>query len=436
MKNEKISKLKPYRIYVLYMFIIWYTPAILGEVFGKPGWFVGGFLQLFVFSLAALFLLGAFFKSKSGFIFMSGLFMLILSFLRFTAILNNAWRGKYVSDPMGILIFFLSLFVIFITAKRFPYGFFWQRYLPLFLEVAAKPIIATTNGYTNRPFPVGKSEYSREDIIRFAKFLNQELIASHYIMEDRVVLVFSNGLFQYIPFFKPDFNRLTYVSFGSEGDISVNFAQKDYKKYKDEITFNQLCNSFGNIIIDFFNAFQQKKGNSYFEKIKKEGIEIATPELHPYPNSDNKEVPIKKTGINYKWVILSGLLAFFVFALVESLLESPFTFLDNQWTKEIQDLIANWGMWERLLNLLIAVAKFIIFMWIYAALIPRFGATKKNVLLTSLVVLALIYLQILNDINSGFMNPVYNNLWLIELPFNIIELPISIFAGAMLYTEG
>ncbi len=436
MSKSAYSKLKPYRIHVLYFFIIWYTPTYLDGIFGKFGGLVGGALQLLVFSIAALFLLGSFLKSKNGFAFGLCLFMIFLSIIRFIAIMNIEWRGRYIIDPMGIYIFIISLIAILMTTHKFSSGFIWYRHLALFLDLAAKPVMAASNGYTNRPFPVGKSQYSKEEIIRFAEYLHRRLIATSYIKDDRVVLVFSNGLFQYIPFLEPDFNRLTYVAYGYGGDISVNFAKKDYKKYWDEITFDQLCNSFGNIMIDFFNAFKKGEGGTFFRKLNKEGLEIGQPELNPSYNSSDEVGTMKKNKINYNWVILSGLLAFFVFATVEVVLESIYGFLfDRQWMGVFLDITADWGSWEKLLNVLIAVGKFIIFMWIYAALIPRYGASKKNVLMTSLIVLVLLFLQLLNEINLGFLETIPTRIWLIEIPLNMIEIPIAIFAGAWLYRE-
>jgi hypothetical protein len=296
--------------------------------------------------------------------------------------------------------------------------------------------MAVTNGYTCRPFPVGKSQYSREEIIRFAEYLHRKLIATSYIKDDRVVLVFSNGLFQYIPFLEPDFNRLTYVTFGYGGDISVNFAKRDYKKYWDEITFDQLCNSFGNIMIDFFNAFKKGEGGTFFRRLNKEGLEIGQPEFSPSYNSSDEKGTMKKYKINYHWVILSGLLAFFAFATAEVLIESIYGFLfDRQWLGVSLDIMADWGTWKKLLNILIAVGKFISFMWVYAALIPRYGASKKNVLMTSLIILVLLSLQVLNEINLGLLVGIPIRVWLIELPLNMIEIPIAIFAGAWLYRE-
>ena len=72
---------------------------------------------------------------------------------------------------------------------------------------------------------------------------------------------------------------------------------------------------------------------------------------------------------------------------------------------------------------------------IYAALIPRYGASKKNVLMTSLIVFALFYSFILDMGNLGFLGAIPGRMWLMNVIFSIIEIPIAIFAGAWLYRE-
>ena len=428
MSQPSYSKLKPYRIHVLYFFIIWWTPALLGSISGNRGELIGGLLQLTVFALASLFLLGSFLKSKNGYVFSLFFFMAFLGLLRLLVIIKQPGNTK-VLDPMGIVIFFISLLAILLTTYKFSSGFTWYRHLPLFLDLAAKPVMETTDGYTNRPYPVGKSQYAREEVIAFAGYLHKNLIASSYIEEDRVVLVFSNGLFQYIPFFKPNFQALTYVSFHEQGNISVNFARKDYKKYWDEITFDQLCNSFGNIIIDFFHAFKKGEGELFFKKMNRQGLEISQPGLIPAPVSGFKKI---KPGR----VILSGLFAFFVFITVEGLLEGVlfYPFL-KQDIKIWADIVAQWGFRENLFNILLAVLKSIVFMWLYVAFLPRFGAGMKNVLITTVTSLLLLYLAFLNLNNLGLIVPLPTAVWLKDAVCSAIELPPAIFAGAWLYWE-
>jgi hypothetical protein len=132
-----------------------------------------------------------------------------------------------------------------------------ERYFPTLLERAAKTVNDTNDGYSARPYPSGKRQYSKDEVVKFAGYLNKKLIAVSYIDNNRVVLVFSNGMFQYIPFLKPNLQKVTYVSFDYEGNSSVYIAKKDYRKYKEELTFDQLCQSFSDIILKFFHHFRE-----------------------------------------------------------------------------------------------------------------------------------------------------------------------------------
>ena len=45
------------------------------------------------------------------------------------------------------------------------------------------------DGFTDRPRPAGRTDYSRGKLIRFARFLSSNLIAMPYFGENRIVLV-------------------------------------------------------------------------------------------------------------------------------------------------------------------------------------------------------------------------------------------------------
>jgi hypothetical protein len=147
--------------------------------------------------------------------------------------------------------------------------------------MAAMPVKDTTDGYTDRPYPAGKFSASKDEITGFAKYLNKNLIATSSIEEDKVMLVFSNGFFQYIPFMRVNPQKETYISLYYSGDIDVHIAKKDYRKYRDELTFDQLCTSFGNIILTLLNYY--KKGNC--EKIK----EILKDKELPLPDDSQRK---------------------------------------------------------------------------------------------------------------------------------------------------
>ena len=142
------------------------------------------------------------------------------------------------------------------------------RYCRDILELAAFPVKSTEDGFTQRPFPAGNLSYTKDEIQQFAKFLTKHLIALAYYEQDRIVLLIEINELNYIKFRKPDFSKHTYISFDYKGNIHVQIAQKDYKKYKEEYTFGQLCESLGNLFKNFFLDYQRDESEKIFTVLK------------------------------------------------------------------------------------------------------------------------------------------------------------------------
>ena len=148
------------------------------------------------------------------------------------------------------LIFFLLLIAALFTRKLK-----W-RYREV-LEMAARSVTQAADGFTDRPYPAGKQDYNEEEIRGFAQFLLKYAIAFPVIESDRIVLLIPENMFLYIMGLKRDYTDGTYISFDFEGNVSVRIAQKDYRKYTDELTFDQLCGSFANLFIEFLDLYKR-----------------------------------------------------------------------------------------------------------------------------------------------------------------------------------
>jgi hypothetical protein len=259
MSNTYASKVKPY--YGVFVAVIIYVMVsfILGIFFGEAGDLVVQYFQDAFFWVLGLLFLGSFIRTKNLLVLASFILLLIPSWgvpiFRYFLHLKS-----YVVDIIQIFGLFLCFLPFFLLASKYPGGgglFF--RYFRNLLEMAAMPVKDTTNGYTNRPYPAGKFSASKDEIAGFAKYLNKNLIATSFIEEDKVMLVFSNGFFQYIPFIKVNTQKETYISLYYSGDIDVHIAKKDYRKYRDELTFNQLCTSFGNVILILLSYYKKRE---------------------------------------------------------------------------------------------------------------------------------------------------------------------------------
>jgi hypothetical protein len=125
------------------------------------------------------------------------------------------------------------------------------------LELAAQPVSETSDGFTPRPFPSGRFEFTRTDAVGLAGFVLKTVVAYPLAEEDRVVFVIPRYMWSYLVFFKRGYQEETYVSFADSGEVSVRIARQDYQAFKEELTFDQLCASLGNCFKEFMQDYRE-----------------------------------------------------------------------------------------------------------------------------------------------------------------------------------
>jgi hypothetical protein len=137
--------------------------------------------------------------------------------------------------------------------------------------------------------------------------------------------------------------------------------------------------------------------------------------------------------IKVKRLILAGLVTLLVFIavefIVESLIGKPlFGRAIETWHQTLN--LDAWGMGNSVLNLLIALVTCTLLTWLYAALRPMFGVGARTALATSAFAFFFAAAFAINGVNLGTY-PL--QIALIELGYQLIELPIAILAGARVY---
>ena len=138
------------------------------------------------------------------------------------------------------------------------------------LELAAGSVDETADGFTERPFPIGKRTYTKEQIMGFAGFLTRHLVVRPRIQEDRVYLVINASEISYLTLRWVNIQRKTYVAFDVSGHISVHIAKRDYRRYKDELTFDRLCRSLGELFKQFLSFYQRGEGQAIIAMMDQE----------------------------------------------------------------------------------------------------------------------------------------------------------------------
>ncbi len=184
----------------------------------------------------------------------------ILGSLTFLSVLTRRTGPTPYLAAGAMVMFALLMWALFTGRLR------W--YYRAILEAAAEPVDEAGDGFTPRPFPAGYSGHSRGEIDGFARFLAKNIIAFPYFEEKRVVLLVPENIMKHFLHLKGDYDDESYVSFWYDGSVTVNIAEKDYKRYREELTFDRLCDSFGGLFGSFIDLFLEGKGERIIERLK------------------------------------------------------------------------------------------------------------------------------------------------------------------------
>jgi hypothetical protein len=249
-----INDLVPF-ITMLFAFAISYV--LFGPVIAK--WVLGGAAMLF----GGFMLVGYLRTYNTGYLILS--------------IYNILWGGFVWSLPIPfpdelptltkllivVLLFLLPALWFFTLSKRMKW-----RGREIF-ELAAFKVEDTTSGYTSRPRPVGKADYTEQELHAFADFLSKNLIALSYFETDRVIFAPIKNSQEY-PFLlgvTPDLNEFSWVAFELNGNVSTHISHKDYLAYRDELSFDALCESMGQLFIEFLEICQRGEQVRVIERL-------------------------------------------------------------------------------------------------------------------------------------------------------------------------
>ena len=127
------------------------------------------------------------------------------------------------------------------------------------LELAAAPVEDLGDGFTERPYPSGKADYSWGEILGFARFCGKHMISLPYIESERVCLVpvRMGKEFGHLWNVSRNISKDTWVCFDSEGNVTVNISREDYYLYRDDLSFDQLCDSLAALYVEFLDMYRR-----------------------------------------------------------------------------------------------------------------------------------------------------------------------------------
>lgn len=250
-----------------------------------------GVLSAYIFCLAEVFIRWYFSRDGAGIILLPvvsvslfALFFLItglLQSLRFHLAVYT-WLGFHLGlgcilslflypdpqVPMLILYLVNLLVVILIVLFKWPLLSMQERFesnARKLFRLAATGISETAEGYTARPYTAGVLELSAADLSGFSRFIEGANIARSFVREGSAYFVFSMNK-SVLRIEGPE--EGSYIAIGREGKVSVKISRQDYRKYRESLSFDQLCNALASVFSRFIEYYRQGNGQMIRTELK------------------------------------------------------------------------------------------------------------------------------------------------------------------------
>lgn len=150
----------------------------------------------------------------------------------------------------------------------------------------------------------------------------------------------------------------------------------------------------------------------------------------------------KMNRIRVNRMLLAGLVTMIVYILIELLWETLIGSLVLSVMRlhpEYADVLnPPGGIWDygkvnQVVNIGVGLVICILLIWLYAALRPMFGVGPRNALITGGFVFAFMLALTINYVNLGFLPVWFGAVEQVNL---LVELPLSLVAGAYVYESG
>jgi hypothetical protein len=229
--------------------------ALASALFGRYGMSWSATIIFFGFTLLAFV---AFLRTRSVPYLASTVYLLCAS-LAFSSVPGSVFGQptREVFHAMEILTIPCIIWLVYLVATR---RHKWRG--RDILELAAAPVDELGNGFTERPRPSGRLDYTKRQLLAFAEFCRRNLIAMPYVEADRIFFVPVRMGKEYFHLFNVsrDYRRDTWICFDFEGNMSVNISREDYFEYKEDLSFDRLCRSLGDVFAEFLDL--HRKGNA------------------------------------------------------------------------------------------------------------------------------------------------------------------------------
>jgi len=145
-------------------------------------------------------------------------------------------------------------------------------------ELASITIETSRDGFTDRPRPSGRAEFDINELKGFAQFLQENLIAMPFMEASQVVFVPVKMGDEFFFIFNPEKFRQTrsWVAFDFHGNVIVNISKRDYLDYREELSFDHLCENLGELFKEFLDYYSKGEQQRIIYKLDELGLGLTS----------------------------------------------------------------------------------------------------------------------------------------------------------------
>ncbi|MBN2237297.1 MAG: hypothetical protein JW729_07040 [Bacteroidales bacterium] len=205
---------------------------------------------------AFVFGLMGYIKTKNAAFLVTFMYLLLLAAVFYVLDFREFQGGFHQFKPSTKLIFVLFYFTML-----------WLLYLLItkklkwrgseLFELAAEFVDEANDSFTDRPRAVGKHNLTKHELIDFAVYMQKNLFCIFRHEGNRILLfpLKANDEFSVLLKLAINEEKHSWIAFEFTGEVSVHISQRDYLSYKDDLSFNQLSEDMGMLMLRFADQF-------------------------------------------------------------------------------------------------------------------------------------------------------------------------------------
>ncbi len=175
------------------------------------------------------------------------------------------WMKTYLTMPVWFGILIINFVIYYTIGPLLSKALDLEKSAIRLFKLAARGISGEENGFTGRPYQAGEHGYQRNQLYGLAAFLEQKKICVAEFTGSGIKYIYSMGI---SPLNKSRRDELSYVAFQEDGKLNVYISKHDYKQYRKEYTFDQLCELMGNTFLRFAEYHQNNMESRIIVELK------------------------------------------------------------------------------------------------------------------------------------------------------------------------